>query len=124
MTSNVNAVSRKRFSHIERHPQRSSFPRAEKALQRETSALEIARAAIPVGERTAMFVPETAVVHEGQLTAVFVVDKGGKARIRLIRTGIVDDDRVEVVHGLADGETFVVDPPPKMVNGVAVEAAP
>ena len=62
-------------------------------------------------------------VREGQLTGLFVVDGKGIGRFRLIRTGKIMGNGVEVVSGLSEGETFVVQPPARLVNGARVEAA-
>ncbi len=66
------------------------------------------RAAFGVGTREALLVPRAAVTRQGQLESVYVVE-GGVARLRLVRTGKVHTDRLEVLSGLAPGERVVVD---------------
>jgi RND family efflux transporter MFP subunit len=66
------------------------------------------RASLPVGERTTLVVPKTAVRERGQLTFVFVVT-GGRAQMRLIRTGKDTTDGIEVLSGVAAGEAVVVE---------------
>jgi RND family efflux transporter MFP subunit len=64
------------------------------------------RVQIPGGERTALVVPDSAIVRRGVLSSVFVVGHDGIARMRLIRLG----ERNEVLSGLDAGERIVVEP--------------
>ncbi len=80
-----------------------------------------ARVDIPVGESGLLTLPASAVVRHGQLTGFYRVDKGQIAHFRLIRTGRVMGDVVEVISGLAKGDRFVISPPPKLADGVKVE---
>jgi RND family efflux transporter MFP subunit len=70
--------------------------------------------------RRALAVPPDAVVAQGQVTSVFVV-QDGIARLRLVRLR----DR-EVLAGLTEGERVVLSPPPGLIDGraVTVEDAP
>jgi RND family efflux transporter MFP subunit len=56
-------------------------------------------------------VPAGAVVRRGQVTSVFVVDEG-VARLRLVNLR-----DTEVLAGLADGDTVIVDPAPGLADG-------
>lgn len=82
-----------------------------------------ARAALTIGQRNMLRIPRTAVVHKGQLTGVFIVDEKKMARFRLIRTGRVYGDQVEVISGLNDGARLVTLPSPRLANGSLVESA-
>jgi RND family efflux transporter MFP subunit len=79
-------------------------------------------ALIPVGQRSAITVPLDAVGRRGQLENVWVVADDGKARLRLIRTGLAADGRVEVLSGLAAGERVVVGRPAGLAEGVTITA--
>ncbi|HWE49954.1 MAG TPA: efflux RND transporter periplasmic adaptor subunit [Bryobacteraceae bacterium] len=68
------------------------------------------RAAFQSGSRTVLCVPAAAVVERGQLQSVFVADHG-IARTRLITTGQKVRDMVEVLSGLAAGETVILPVP-------------
>ena len=68
-----------------------------------------------------MRIPLSAVVRQGQLTAVFVVDKDDIARFRLIRTGRTSGDQAEVISGLKDGTFIVTTLSPQLVNGSPLE---
>jgi len=80
-----------------------------------------ARVPLPIGEQQAMRIPESAVIRQGQLTGVFIVDAQNTARFRLIRTGRPYGDQVEVISGIKDGTRLVAAPPVQLTNGSAVE---
>jgi RND family efflux transporter MFP subunit len=81
-----------------------------------------ARVFIPVGGTGRLMVPQTAIVTEGQLDGVFAVDDAQIARFRLVRTGKVFGDQVEVLSGLSDGQRYVQSVPPTMKDGVKVQS--
>jgi membrane fusion protein, multidrug efflux system len=54
----------------------------------------------------ALVVPASAIVHEGDETAVFVVENE-TAKRRIVKTGIEADDRVEITSGLKPGELVI-----------------
>jgi RND family efflux transporter MFP subunit len=83
-----------------------------------------ARAVIRTGEERIMLIPAAAVVPQGQLTGIFIVDDNQIARFRLIRTGRRFDDTVEIITGLDEGQRFVLSPPPALLDGAQVEAIP
>jgi RND family efflux transporter MFP subunit len=62
-----------------------------------------------VGETERLLVPENALVHRSELTAVYVV-AGEQILLRQVRTGRHYGDQVEVLAGLADGERVALDP--------------
>lgn len=68
------------------------------------------RLSIPVGEETVLLIPSEAVRTIGQLDCVDVAAAGARER-RAVRLGRVMDGKVEVLSGLAAGETIVVDVP-------------
>jgi RND family efflux transporter MFP subunit len=83
-----------------------------------------ARVVFNTGEQRMMLIPVCALVPQGQLTGIFIVDDSQVTRFRLIRTGRRFDDTVEIITGLDDGQRFVVKPPPTLVDGARVEAIP
>jgi RND family efflux transporter MFP subunit len=82
------------------------------------------RAAIATGEEDFLLVPATAIVHQGELTGIYLVTPNQTARFRLVRTGRSFGDLLEVISGLKPGDSFVLDPPPQMVDGARVESGP
>lgn len=81
-----------------------------------------AKVFFPTGSRQALTVPAEAVVRQGQLTGVWVVDGEGVARLRLITTGKTTGERTEVLSGLTDGERIVVDGMTAVRDGARVAA--
>ena len=67
------------------------------------------RARFKLDEREALLVPTAAVVHQGQLTGIYVVDASGASHLRLIKCGKQYRDSIEVLAGLNEGERFVAD---------------
>jgi RND family efflux transporter MFP subunit len=82
-----------------------------------------ARVAVPLGEGNQLLIPQSAVLRRGQLTGVYVVDGEGIAHFRLIRLGRPYQGMVEVLSGIGDGDRYVVEPGPTLVDGARVEAA-
>jgi hypothetical protein len=80
-----------------------------------------ARASFTVGQEQAILIPYEAVLTQGHLTGIFLLDDENIARFRLIRTGRQFTDGVEVLSGLTPGMRFVSDPPPTLVDGTPVE---
>lgn len=71
------------------------------------------RLLIPVGETESLFIPQAAVIRVGQLAMVDVVANGTLER-RTIQTGASGDGRVEVLSGLAPGETIALPRPARV----------
>lgn len=82
-----------------------------------------ARIRIPMGQQNQLLVPRTALVSHGQLTGLYLVNPKGVAHFRLVRLGRVFQDSVEVLAGLNEGDRYVLEPPPTMVDGARVEAS-
>ncbi len=68
-----------------------------------------ARIKIPKGREKLLIIPSKAVVEKGQLTGVYVVDEKGVAGYRLIRIGKQYGSNVEVLSGLTEGQSIIVD---------------
>jgi RND family efflux transporter MFP subunit len=81
-----------------------------------------ARVSIPIGKNRLILIPRTAVIHTGQLTGVYIVDDTQTAKFRLIRTGKIFGESVEVLSGLKEGDRYVSVPPPNLNNNMTVEA--
>ena len=69
---------------------------------------QFARLTLPQGARESLSIPRSAIMPFGQMERVFIV-REGRARLRLVRTGAVNGDKVEVLAGLAPGVEVVVD---------------
>ena len=82
------------------------------------------RAGFAAGKRTALLVPQAAVLERGQIRSVYVIE-GDTARLRFVTLGERRNDRREVLSGLTAGERIIVVPAPLLADGarVAIEEA-
>jgi RND family efflux transporter MFP subunit len=67
----------------------------------------------------AIMVPQRAVATAAGLSKVFVIDNG-KAVERIVKTGAVDGDLIEIAEGVKDGEIVATSNLEKLLTGVAV----
>jgi RND family efflux transporter MFP subunit len=81
---------------------------------------QFARVSFPDEQAMTISVPVASLRRNGQMEQVFVAE-GGKARLRLVRSGrqlgAGDDTRVEVLAGLRAGDRVVLDPPMSLRDG-------
>lgn len=77
---------------------------------------------LPAGKRTAITVPQNALVRQGQLTGVYVVGSDAIARLRLVTVGKPVGNRIEILSGVSEGERIVAGSDPKLADGVKVSA--
>jgi len=68
----------------------------------------------------AIVVPETSVVRRPAGTVVYVIDDG-RARQRVVQTGLQRDGQVEILSGLEAGEQVAADGAGFLTDGAAVE---
>ena len=74
------------------------------------------KALCPREERQVILIPKTALIKRGQLEQVFTVDDGRTVHLRLIKTGKTFGDRLEVLAGLENGDTIIINPPPGLTD--------
>lgn len=79
------------------------------------------QAQFPVGEVKRLVVPRSALVAQGQLEGIFVINTEGRAELRLVRTGKEFVDRVEILAGLTEGERVATSQLERLRDGVRVE---
>jgi RND family efflux transporter MFP subunit len=80
-----------------------------------------ARVSIPLGGTGMLLISQTAISREGQLDGVYVVDDGQIAHLRLVRTGKIVGEQIEIVSGLKQGQRYITLIPPQMRDGMKVE---
>ena len=80
------------------------------------------RARFPRGERDAMIVPQAALLHRGQLDAVYVVGKDEIANLRYVTLGRPSGNDIEVLSGLNSGDRIVAQPADRELAGKKVAA--
>lgn len=82
---------------------------------------QFARVTLPLDQSETFAIPSSAVVPYGQMERVFV-EKGGKAFLRLVRTGSIisvndKQEYIEILSGLAEGENVVIQGNQSLENG-------
>lgn len=70
------------------------------------------------GERTAILVPTSALIHKGQLTGIYTVSQSNTAILRWLRLGKTYGENVEVLTGLSKDEKYIASAEGKLYNGV------
>ncbi len=70
----------------------------------------LVKVGVPVASREALWVPASSLIHRSELRAVFVLDDQDRPRLRQVRTGVRDNDRLEILAGLSEGERVVTSP--------------
>jgi membrane fusion protein, multidrug efflux system len=83
---------------------------------------EYGTAAFATRELRVLAVPRSAVVDRGQLQGVYVLDSKGLVEYRLVKTGKIMGDRVEILSGLSDGDQVATSQLDRLSDGVRVEA--
>ncbi len=81
-----------------------------------------ARVGFPGETTTSLFVPAPAVSRFGQMERVFVL-ADGKARLRLVRSGLRLRDQVEILAGIEPGEGVIL-APVHLTDGQPVRVQP
>lgn len=66
-------------------------------------------------------VPESALVHQGQLTGIYTIGNENTAILRWLRVGKTNGNQVEVLSGLNSNEQYIVSAEGKLYNGAKVK---
>jgi RND family efflux transporter MFP subunit len=83
------------------------------------------RAYLPVGRRDTVLLPREALIESGGLTLVVVRDAEGRAASRVVTTGATSaDGRVEILSGLAGGESVALGLAVAPAAGTPIEVLP
>jgi membrane fusion protein (multidrug efflux system) len=85
---------------------------------------EFARVGVPGNPVPTLLVPATALSPLGQMERVFVSGTDHRALLRLVKSGPVRGERVEILSGLDAGERVVVNPPAGLREGQTLEILP
>lgn len=80
-----------------------------------------ARVLFPSGKQNVLRVPSGAVLNRAGIEGVFVVDAQGVAQYRMVRTGRIDGDQVEILSGLSAGDRVVTGNAGALNNGDRVQ---
>lgn len=85
---------------------------------------EFARVLLPGAPVPALLVPAAALSPLGQMERVFVAGADQRTVLRLVKSGAVRGDRVEILSGLDAGERVVINPPAGLREGQLLEILP
>jgi RND family efflux transporter MFP subunit len=75
------------------------------------------RAFLGRGEKRVLMVPVSALVNRGQLQGIYVGDEGGLLHWRVLTLGKRLGSQIEVLSGLNDGDTVVLNPGSQELDG-------
>jgi RND family efflux transporter MFP subunit len=84
---------------------------------------QFVRVSVPAGSVRLLSVPTSAVAVLGQMERVFVVENG-RAVMRLVKTGAVHGQSIEISSGLSENERVIVSPAATLRDGQPVEVTP
>ena len=76
------------------------------------------------GSKDGILIPESAILHEGNLTGLYVIGADGIAQLRYVTLGQAMGDKIAVLAGLSPGETIVVASQGRGLDGKRVEVQP
>jgi membrane fusion protein, multidrug efflux system len=93
-------------------PQTSTF-RVRIELPKDVRGLApgmFVKVGLVTGETDLLLVPRAAVIERSEMRAVYVVAADGRIALRQVRLGRERGDQVEILAGIAAGETIAIDP--------------
>lgn len=82
-----------------------------------------ATAGFPGAERATILVPQSAVTMRGSLACVYALDQDGVAQLRYVTLANQHGDQVEILSGVAAGESLVNHPGDRDLAGKRIESA-
>lgn len=101
---------------------RSFLVKLDLPAQKNLRAGTYATTAIPGGAKSTIFAPQSAVTLRGGLHCVYALDQNGVAQLRFVTLGAVHGNQVEILSGIAPGETLVDNPGDRDLAGKRIEA--
>jgi RND family efflux transporter MFP subunit len=90
----------------------------------ELFAGQFGRAFVPRGTRSTLVIPVSAVLTRGQLHLSVVVDSQGIGHLRIIRIGAQRSEGLEILSGLAVGESILAEVPADFAGGTPIISEP
>lgn len=78
-------------------------------------------ASVQTGARSALLVPQAALVTHGSLNGIWILDANNIASLRYVSTGEKQGTEVEILSGMSAGETMVLSPGDRELSGKRVE---
>lgn len=90
-------------------------------LQTKAKSGAFARVLFPAGQTRSLRVPQTALQNRAGIVGVFVLNAQGIAQYRMVRTGLVSNNSVEILSGLQAGDRVVTGQAETLNNGDQVK---
>jgi len=84
---------------------------------------QFVRVQVPGTPARLVLVPANAVSRFGQMERVFTI-RESRAELRLVKTGSLRGDQVEILSGLSDGDRIITEPSATLRDGQPVEVLP
>ena len=103
---------------------RSFVVKVELPVNKELRSGLFGHAQFSRGQKSALLVPQTAVIERGQLHAAYVLDPSGIASLRYVTLGQPSGAQVEILAGVQSGERVVAQPGDLDLSGKRIEAQP
>jgi len=88
-----------------------------------TSSGQFGRVWVVTGESRSIRVPTAAVVVRGQMEVLFIVEKQ-HAQLRIVRSGKRTDGEIELLSGIASGESVVIEGAEQLRDGQPITLKP
>ncbi len=82
-----------------------------------------ARVVVTTGQQPLITVPESILITRGQLTGLYTVGGQDQALLRWVRTGKRYGDQIEILSGLAEGESYIQSAEGRLVDGQAIQVS-
>ncbi|KAF0191694.1 MAG: RND family efflux transporter MFP subunit [Gammaproteobacteria bacterium] len=82
-----------------------------------------ARVEFPVGEKTGIAIPNSAIIERSDIPGVYLVDENAIAHFRMVRTGRHWQDQTEIVAGLSANDRIAITNTATLRTGDRIEAA-
>ncbi len=86
------------------------------------SVFPIERSASAAAATTMTVIPKEAIIEEGQLKGIYVLNDQNIALLRWVRLGKTFGNDVEVLSGLSENEKYVLKADGRLFNGVQIKA--
>jgi len=90
-------------------------------LQTKAKSGAFARVLFPAGQTRSLRIPQTALQNRAGIVGVFVLNAQGIAQYRMVRTGLVSNNSVEILSGLQAGDRVVTGQAETLNNGDQVK---
>jgi RND family efflux transporter MFP subunit len=103
---------------------RSFLVKLDLPASKQLRAGMYATANFPGAVRAMILAPQSAMMMRGSLACVYALDSDGVAQLRYVTLGNHHGDEVEVLSGVAAGETLVNHPGDRDLAGKRIEAQP